>query len=279
MTHEVPSSLPPADAAAPRGGDPARAPGAGPGPAERPATAPAVPGSGSGPATTGPATGQPPRADPAPPAAATTSPATGSATSGPAAAEEADVIVVGAGPAGSATACYLARAGVDVLVLEKACFPREKVCGDGLTPRAVKALVGMGVPDRRAGRLGPEQGPADHRRRGPARASLAGTVQLSRLRAGPDPARLRRDPRPHGAEGGRTAPRRRDRDRAGTGRGRPDRGSQGAIVGRRGGARGGPAAARGCGGAPGQRAGAQLPRPGDRRGGREFVPAVRWRWG
>ncbi len=54
--------------------------------------------------------------------------------------------MVGAGPAGSATASYLARAGVDVLVLEKASFPREKVCGDGLTPRAVKALVGMGVP-------------------------------------------------------------------------------------------------------------------------------------
>jgi geranylgeranyl reductase family protein len=60
--------------------------------------------------------------------------------------QEADVIVVGAGPAGSATACYLARAGIDVLVLEKATFPREKVCGDGMTPRAVKALVGMGVP-------------------------------------------------------------------------------------------------------------------------------------
>ena len=59
--------------------------------------------------------------------------------------QEADVIVVGAGP-GSATACYLARAGIDVLVLEKATFPREKVCGDGLTPRAVKALAGMGVP-------------------------------------------------------------------------------------------------------------------------------------
>ena len=60
-------------------------------------------------------------------------------------AEEADVIVVGAGP-GSAAATYLARAGVNVLLLEKATFPREKVCGDGLTPRAVKALIGMGVP-------------------------------------------------------------------------------------------------------------------------------------
>ena len=58
----------------------------------------------------------------------------------------ADVIVVGAGPAGSAVAYYLATAGLDVLVLEKSRFPREKVCGDGLTPRAVKALTGMGVP-------------------------------------------------------------------------------------------------------------------------------------
>jgi menaquinone-9 beta-reductase len=60
-------------------------------------------------------------------------------------AEEADVIVVGAGPAGSTTAFYLAQAGLDVLLLEKATFPREKVCGDGLTPRAVKALVAMGI--------------------------------------------------------------------------------------------------------------------------------------
>jgi geranylgeranyl reductase family protein len=58
----------------------------------------------------------------------------------------ADVIIVGAGPAGSATAFYLAAAGLDVLVLEKTHFPREKVCGDGLTPRAVKALTAMGVP-------------------------------------------------------------------------------------------------------------------------------------
>jgi menaquinone-9 beta-reductase len=61
-------------------------------------------------------------------------------------ARTADVIVVGAGPAGSAAAFYLATAGLDVLVLEKSRFPREKVCGDGLTPRAVKALTAMGVP-------------------------------------------------------------------------------------------------------------------------------------
>ena len=58
---------------------------------------------------------------------------------------DADVIVVGAGPAGSTAAYYLARAGLDVLLLEKAAFPRDKVCGDGLTPRAVRQLVRMGV--------------------------------------------------------------------------------------------------------------------------------------
>ncbi|WP_435831065.1 geranylgeranyl reductase family protein [Microtetraspora glauca] len=58
---------------------------------------------------------------------------------------DADVIVVGAGPAGSTTAFYLAQAGLTVLLLEKTRFPREKVCGDGLTPRAVKELIAMGV--------------------------------------------------------------------------------------------------------------------------------------
>ena len=62
------------------------------------------------------------------------------------ASETADVIVVGAGPAGSAVGYYLASAGLDVLMLEKSTFPREKVCGDGLTPRAVRALTAMGVP-------------------------------------------------------------------------------------------------------------------------------------
>jgi geranylgeranyl reductase family protein len=59
--------------------------------------------------------------------------------------DDADVIIVGAGPAGSTAAYYLAQAGLDVLLIEKSRFPREKVCGDGLTPRAVKALVAMGV--------------------------------------------------------------------------------------------------------------------------------------
>jgi geranylgeranyl reductase family protein len=58
---------------------------------------------------------------------------------------EANVVVVGAGPAGSTTAAYLADMGLEVALLEKAEFPREKVCGDGLTPRAVKQLVKLGI--------------------------------------------------------------------------------------------------------------------------------------
>jgi geranylgeranyl reductase family protein len=58
---------------------------------------------------------------------------------------DADVIVVGAGPGGSTTAFHLARHGLNVLLLEKTEFPREKVCGDGLTPRAVKQLVKLGI--------------------------------------------------------------------------------------------------------------------------------------
>jgi geranylgeranyl reductase family protein len=63
----------------------------------------------------------------------------------PAKQDDADVIVVGAGPAGSTAAYYLAQAGLNVLLIEKSRFPRDKVCGDGLTPRAVKSLVAMGV--------------------------------------------------------------------------------------------------------------------------------------
>jgi geranylgeranyl reductase family protein len=58
---------------------------------------------------------------------------------------EADVLVVGGGPSGAAAAYHLARYGVDVLLVDRATFPREKVCGDGLTPRGVRALLAMGV--------------------------------------------------------------------------------------------------------------------------------------
>src|SRR4051795_929105 len=58
---------------------------------------------------------------------------------------EADVTCVGAGPAGSSTATYLARSGLNVALLEKSQFPREKVCGDGLTPRATRQLIKLGI--------------------------------------------------------------------------------------------------------------------------------------
>lgn len=62
--------------------------------------------------------------------------------------DDADVVVVGAGPAGAGAAYWCASAGLDVLLLEKSAFPRDKICGDGLTPRAVSELVRMGVPIR-----------------------------------------------------------------------------------------------------------------------------------
>lgn len=51
-----------------------------------------------------------------------------------------DVLVLGAGPAGSATALFLARAGYDVVLLDRATFPRDKPCGEYLTPGAVRLL-------------------------------------------------------------------------------------------------------------------------------------------
>ena len=64
----------------------------------------------------------------------------------------ADAVIVGAGPAGSAAATFLAQAGRDVVLLEKSPFPREKVCGDALTPRAVKALQLLGLHEEAEGR-------------------------------------------------------------------------------------------------------------------------------
>jgi len=67
------------------------------------------------------------------------------------AAERFDVLVVGGGPSGAAAAYWLAEAGHRVLVVERKEFPREKTCGDGLTPRAVHQLHEMGLADRLAG--------------------------------------------------------------------------------------------------------------------------------
>ncbi len=62
-----------------------------------------------------------------------------------------DVLIVGGGPAGSSCAYWLAEAGWDVAVVEKKVFPREKTCGDGLTPRSVRQLADMGVEGSLAG--------------------------------------------------------------------------------------------------------------------------------
>jgi geranylgeranyl reductase family protein len=56
-----------------------------------------------------------------------------------------DVAVIGAGPAGAAAAITAARGGASVLVVDQAPYGRDKICGDGLTPRAVKALYDLGV--------------------------------------------------------------------------------------------------------------------------------------
>lgn len=58
-----------------------------------------------------------------------------------------DLLVVGAGPAGSAAAAWAARSGRDVVLADAAVFPRDKTCGDGLTPRAIAELQRLGLDD------------------------------------------------------------------------------------------------------------------------------------
>ena len=65
--------------------------------------------------------------------------------SAPSGAHVHDVLIVGGGPSGSACAYWLAEAGWDVALVEKKVFPREKTCGDGLTPRSVRQITDMGV--------------------------------------------------------------------------------------------------------------------------------------
>ncbi|AYJ50995.1 geranylgeranyl reductase family protein [Rhodococcus sp. P1Y] len=63
-----------------------------------------------------------------------------------------DVLVIGAGPAGSAAAAWAARAGRDVVLADAATFPRDKTCGDGLTPRAIAELDRLGIGEWVRGR-------------------------------------------------------------------------------------------------------------------------------
>ena len=66
-----------------------------------------------------------------------------------------DVVISGAGPAGCSSALFLAQKGYRVLLLDKATFPREKVCGDGITAASSALLEEMRVMDRLRLRLGP----------------------------------------------------------------------------------------------------------------------------
>jgi geranylgeranyl reductase family protein len=69
----------------------------------------------------------------------------------PVAPRRCDVLVVGGGPSGAACAYWLASAGHDVVMVERKRYPREKTCGDGLTPRSVRQLEDMGLADELAG--------------------------------------------------------------------------------------------------------------------------------
>ena len=61
-----------------------------------------------------------------------------------------EVLIIGGGPAGAAAGYWLSQHGHDCVIVEKKTFPREKTCGDGLTPRAVKQLGDMGLADELA---------------------------------------------------------------------------------------------------------------------------------
>ena len=88
-----------------------------------------------------------------------------------------DVLICGAGPAGAIAALVLARAGVRVRLLDRARFPREKLCGDTLNPGALAMLSAAG--HRRVARRRSACGRHDRHRRRPASGSSAATATVS----------------------------------------------------------------------------------------------------
>ena len=114
----------------------------------------------------------------------------------PAASNACDVLVIGAGPAGSACAQALARAGLDVLLVDQHAFPRDKACGDGLIPDAQRALSRLGLLDEVLARARVAThvgcvGPGGGRVELPARLAVLPRRELDEL--------LRRDAVAHGA--------------------------------------------------------------------------------
>jgi menaquinone-9 beta-reductase len=89
----------------------------------------------------------------------------------PVASRRCDVLVVGGGPSGAACAYWLATAGHDVVMVERKRYPREKTCGDGLTPRSVRQLEDMGLADELAG--------AGHRFKGLRSHGFGRTLELT----------------------------------------------------------------------------------------------------
>ena len=125
----------------------------------------------------------------------------------PVAPRHCDVLVVGGGPSGAACTYWLASAGYDVVMVERKHYPREKTCGDGLTPRSVRQLEDMGLADELAG--------AGHRFQGLRSHGFGRTLELD-LAPPPGLPRLRLRHHPQGPRRpGRRARRQSRRHRLG----------------------------------------------------------------